>query len=94
MMQCLYVDSANLIRLTDLVDKLTGLPVTDAVVTGRVIGVEGAEADLEADDAGNYAGTIDGGLLVDGTVYTVEIVAVAGQTQLTIRQQVPAKYKG
>jgi hypothetical protein len=93
----LAVGSTNILKVIDLIDNLTGEPVTDATVTATLTTLDGITLadDLSFDHAGSgtYVGELSASVpLTHNTLYYLNVTATAGDITLFKRHVEQAAY--
>jgi len=103
MIQYLYIDTDNVIRVRGLKDEVSGDYINDATIRATVYDSDGnpvADAqDLSlsyvSDTNGDYAGEIPNGVsLTAGSLYTVQVTISGSGYQTVYRLTRRAGYKG
>jgi hypothetical protein len=97
----IYIDSDNLITLSDLADTTTGNPILDATVEVTLIDSTGTEVSgatwplaMELNSVDQYVATLTHELIIENHKhYVATIVAVAGDgVTRTIKRTLVAQY--
>jgi hypothetical protein len=97
----LYIESDNLITVSDLTNVLTGATIENATITATLFDADG-EAVTGAEDisvpwvasASKYAGEIPDTVELDEhEQYTLQVVIESGLTKLTMRVPVAARWR-
>jgi hypothetical protein len=89
MSHVIYIASDNVIRLSDLTDNVTGLPISNADVEAQILSDStsmGSPLSFVADDTnGNYHAIVPWQItqyMVEDREYIIAVTAVDGQSQL------------